>query len=131
MQSLSFKTKDVVSYAFFPRIVPRIRSVFFSGFGYVAFLMAQIYSMVRLLPSQHPYLQPSNIGRFGMYHVVVEAAGQLKFSKKNVDQVFVFFALLAAIIIVILQLLFLLYGIAIGPFINPAHAFSWFDNTAW
>ncbi|MBP7758077.1 MAG: DotA/TraY family protein [Alphaproteobacteria bacterium] len=128
MQSLSFKTKDVVSYAFFPRIVPRIRSVFFSGFGYVAFLMAQIYGMVRLLPSQHPYLQPSNIGRFGMYHVVVEAAGQLKFSKKNVDQVFVFFALLAAIIIVILQLLFLLYGIAIGPFINPAHAFSWFDN---
>lgn len=78
--------------------------------------------------SQHPYLQPSNIGRFGMYHVVAEAAGQLKFSKKNVDQVFVFFALLAAIIIVILQLLFLLYGIAIGPFINPAHAFSWFDN---
>ncbi|MCB1840212.1 MAG: DotA/TraY family protein [Alphaproteobacteria bacterium] len=128
MLGLSLKPKDVLSYAFFPRVIPRFKSVFMSGFGYVAFLMAQIYMMVRLLPANHPYVQARNIGRFGIHNVIAVAANNIKFSRKNIDQIFVFVALLAAIVIVIMQLLFLIYGVVIGPLINPAHAFSWFDT---
>lgn len=127
MQGLSFKTRDVVSYAFFPRIVPRIRSVFFSGFGYLAFMMAQLYYTVRLIPANHPYLQTRNIGRFGVYNVITEASNNLRFSTRNIDQIFVFFALLAAIVLLFLQVVLLVYSLL---FTSPAEAFSWFTTTA-
>lgn len=128
MLGLSLKSKDVFSYAFYPRVVPRAKILIFTGFGYLAFLMAHLYAMVRLLPDQHPYLQAKNIGRFGVYSVMTESARRLKFSRKHIDQIFVFFALLAAIVIVLMQVLFLAYAFFIVPFITPAIAFSWFDT---
>lgn len=128
MLGLSLKTKDVFSYAAFPRVVPRAKALIFSGFGYLAFLMAHLYAMVKLLPANHPYLDAKNIGRFGIQSVITEAARRLTFSRKHVDQLFVFFALLAAIVIVFLQVLFLAYALLIAPFISPAIAFSWFDT---
>ena len=128
MQGLSFKTKDVFNYAFFPRVVPRVKGLLFTGFGYMAFLMAHLYAMVKLLPSNHPYLDSKNIGRFNVLNVVSEASRRLKFSRKHVDQIFVYFALLTAIVIVLLQILFLAYALLIVPFISPAMAFSWFDT---
>lgn len=128
MQGLGFKTKDVVSYAFFPRVVPRVRHLLFSGFGFLSYLMAHLYGLVRLLPADHPYLLSKNIGRFGVYNVITEAARRLEFKSKKLDQIFVFFALLAAIVIVLLQIVFILYALLIAPLIAPAIAFSWFDT---
>ncbi len=128
MLGLSLKTKDVFSYAMFPRVVPRAKVLIFTGFGYMAFLMAHLYAMVRLLPNHHPYLQAKNIGRYNVQNVVLEAARRLKFSRRHIDQLFVFFALLAAIVIVLLQIVFLAYALFIVPFISPAIAFSWFDT---
>lgn len=118
------KAKDVLIYATMPRIVPRARKLLFSGFGYLSFLIASVYAMVRLLPADHPYLNPVNMGRYGVRHVIIEASRNLKFSKKNIDQIFMFFAILAGIVLLLVQFILLVYSLLNGQ----AHAFSWFDT---
>ncbi len=120
----NIKAKDAILYVTMPRIVPRFKSFFSSGFSYFAFLMAQIYHMVKLLPKGHPYTLSHNIGRFGVLHVITEASRGLSFSVKNVDQLIVFFALLGAIVMLIAQFLMLVYAMMV----SPAMAFSWFDT---
>ncbi len=111
-----------------PGIMPRAKHLFASGFGYLAFLMASIYSMVRLLPAGHPYLNPVYIGQFGIRHVIAEAANHLVVKKENIDQLIIFLALLAAIILLLMQFLMLLWSLVI----QPAMANSIFEiNTAF
>ncbi len=109
-----------------PRILPRTKNLFASGFAYISFLMAHIYFMVRLLPPTHPYLSSENIGRFGVRHVIVEASRNLKFSVKNIDQVLVYFAMLAGVVMLLAQIVVFVYAVII----SPAMAFSWFETTA-
>lgn len=71
--------------------------------------------MVRLLPPGHPYLDPQNMGRFNIVHVVSQAASNLKWSRKNIDQIFIFFTLIAAIILLIAQFIMLAYSYLIEP----------------
>ncbi len=120
----NIKAKEVIQYATMPRIIPRLKNLLASGFGYVSFLMAQVYSIVRLIPRNHPYLQPENIGRYGVRHVVAEASRNLTFSLKNIDQIIIFFALLAGLIILVVQFVLLAYAI----FVSPSMAASWFDT---
>ncbi len=107
-----------------PRVVPRFKALFSTGFGYVAFLMAHIYCSVRLLPTNHPYLNSNNIGRFGLRHVVSEASRNIKFTTNNIDQMIIYFAMLAGIFMLAAQLVIMVYAV----FIQPAMAFSWFDT---
>ena len=109
------QAKQVLGYMVLPGIVPRAKNLFASGFGYLAFLMASIYGIVRLLPANHPYLDPRNIGKFGIRHVIAEAANNLVLSRKNIDQIIIFTALLAGIVILVMQLVLLAYGYIIQP----------------
>lgn len=109
------KAKTILGILLLPRIIPRAKALFASGFGYIAFLMATIYGAVRLLPPNHPYLNPSNIGRFGIRHAIGEAANNLVLRKQNADQVFIFFALLVGVIILLVQLAMILYIFVIQP----------------
>lgn len=99
--------KRALKYALLPGFIPRIRDLFSSGFGHVAYLIALVYSTVRLLPPNHPYLNPANRGRFGIRHVVAEAANNLVFSKKNIDQIILFFTVLCGIILLFIQTILL------------------------
>ena len=81
----------VLKYSTLPGFIPRIGALFSSGFVHISYLMAVIYGALRLLPPNHPYLNPANRGRFGIRHVIAEAANNLVFSKKNLDQIIVFF----------------------------------------
>ncbi len=117
------QAKKVVGYMVMPGIVPRARGLFASGFGYLAFLMANIYSMVRLLPANHPYLSPANIGKFGIRHVIAEAANNLVVKKENIDQLIIFGALLISTVLLLLQLLLLIWSVVV----QPAMAFSIFE----
>jgi conjugal transfer/type IV secretion protein DotA/TraY len=112
---------DVVKYALLPRILPRFTDLFFTGFHFFAFFMAQIYRGVRLLPANHPYLLPANIGRFGVRDVIAEAARQIVFRKENIDQIIVFVALLLGLVLLAVQGVLLLAAIFMpgamaGPF---------------
>lgn len=124
MQNL--KTKDVITYATMPRVVPRLKSLFGSGFGYIAFLLAHVYYMVRLLPQNHPYLLSENIGRYGIRHVLTEVSRNLTFSMKHLDQLLIYFVTLAGILMLLAQFILMVYAMVI----SPAMAFSWFTTYA-
>lgn len=129
---LGVTRKQILHYVFLPQILPRVRELFSSGFGFLAFLMAQIYSAAGILPRNHPYLSGRNIGRFGIRHVMTEAASRLKFDLKHIDQLAIFTLLLFAIVILLAQLFILLmsmfsiaaYALDPGTFNSFAHFFG-------
>ncbi len=101
----------VIKYALLPGIIPRIFAFATSGFSYLAYYMALVYSMVRLLPMGHPYLDSRNIGKFGLRHVIAQASNNLVFSRKNIDQIIIFFTILLGLGLIFVQ--FILLAIAI------------------
>ena len=121
----SFSAKDVIRYAALPGIRPRMRQLFVNGFHFVPYLLALVYQIVGLLPKNHPYLNQSNAGLFGIRHVVFEAWRNLTFSVKNTDQIILFIVVLCGLCIFFIQLLFLLALL----FMQPAFAMptSWAD----
>ncbi len=113
---LGFLTfRNFFHYAVLPEIVPRLRDLFMTGFQFVAYFMALVYGSVRLLPHNHPYLNPTNMGRFGIRHVIAEAANNLVISTKNIDQIILFLCVLIGLVLMIVQLLLLGTGILIQP----------------
>jgi hypothetical protein len=109
------QAKKVLVYMTLPGVVPRLRAIFTRGFGQVAFLMAWVYNMVRLIPHGHPYLQVENTGRFGIRHVIAEAANNLVISRRNIDQIIIFFVVLMGVALIFLQFFLLAYGFVIKP----------------
>ena len=101
--------KAVTRYAFMPQVAPRLRNLFFSGFAYIAYFMAQIFRAVQLLPADHPYLNNENMGRYGVRHVTLEAARSLKFRYDHIDQLLIFGLMMLGMIIFVAQI-FLLFG---------------------
>lgn len=97
------RTWDVVGYLFLPRILPRITQLFFSGFAFFAFFMAQVYRGVRLLPEGHAFLNPSNVGQYGVRDVISAAASHLVFRRENIDQIIIFFAILIGLLLLVIQ----------------------------
>ena len=59
--------KAFMQHAALPGFRQRFADLFASGFLYVPYFIALVYSSVRLLPPNHPYLDPSNMGRFGLW----------------------------------------------------------------
>jgi len=102
---LGLKFKGMFRYAALPEVMPRLRTLMFGGFGFVPFFIAVVYQMVGLLPRNHPYIMQKNIGRFGVRHVLAEAAGNVTFSLKNIDRIVLYVAVLAGIVIFTIQLL--------------------------
>lgn len=100
---------------FMPRVMPRIKALLGEGFGWIAMLMAIIYQSVRLLPAGHPYTNPANKGRFGVRHVIAEAAYNLEIKKENIDQVVIFGIILLGLVLLALQIIFLIVNMMIAP----------------
>jgi len=98
-----------------PGIMPRLKGFFTSGFEYIAFLMAQIYAMVRLLPDNHPYLNPQNIGKFSIRNVIAQAANNLILKKENADQIIIFGAILIALVLLIIQFAMIIIALVFEP----------------
>ena len=107
--------KGLFSYSVMPQIVPRMRDLFMSGFHYIPFFIAVVYQMVGLLPRSHPYLNQRNIGLYGIRHVVCEAARNVKFSLKNIDQILMFVAVIVGLIIFFVQFLSLIMLLFLQP----------------
>ncbi|MCB9987932.1 MAG: DotA/TraY family protein [Rhodospirillales bacterium] len=110
--------KQVLHYVLMPSVMPRLNQLVFSGFGFVALFVAQIFFAARLLPVGHPYLLSANMGKFGIRHVLAEAANNLVFSRQNSDQIIILFTMLLGMVLLLIQLFFL--GMAL--FIQTAHA---------
>lgn len=117
----------IVKYAVLPGIFPRIFELFGAGFIHIAYLMAAIYQATGLLPADHPYLNPQNFGRFGIRHVIAEAAGNLVMDRKNIDKIFVFFVILTGLVLLCLQICLLILTVIAQPALAQSASFSeWF-----
>ena len=99
--------KQILKTVLLPEIYPRIKSVLGSGFGNLAFLIAQVYNTVRILPANHPYLKADMIGKYGVRQVIAQAANHIKVSKSNIDQIIIFFSVIAALILMAMQFIVL------------------------
>lgn len=115
---MSITKKDIAKYTLLPGFLPRIFALFSSGFGYTAYLIATIYRSLNLIEPTHPYLNPANMGRYGIRHVIAEASNNLVFSRKNIDQIIIFFTILAGVVVLLMQ--FVMLGVAL--FLEPALA---------
>lgn len=106
--------KDVARFILLPEILPRAKALGGAGFGYLAFLIASVYRAVRILPPSHPFTQPANMGTFGIRQVVAAAADHVIVDRKHIDQVVIFFAVIAAIVLLAMQFLGILFLIFSG-----------------
>lgn len=97
------KKSGILRYFLMPDIVPQAKELGRGGFGFLAYLIAYVYQGVRILPASHPYTNINNLGTFGLRDVVIAAANNVVFSKKNIDQILIFFAVLFGIAIMALQ----------------------------
>ncbi|UWR87827.1 DotA/TraY family protein [Phaeobacter inhibens] len=94
--------KALWRYATRPEILPRIRELGLH-FGHFAYLIALVLNSARLIPSGHPVLNPSRIGSYGVRQVLALAANQITWSKNNIDQIAIFSAVVAGIIMLAVQ----------------------------
>ncbi|MGH1404695.1 MAG: DotA/TraY family protein [Alphaproteobacteria bacterium] len=110
--------KGALNYAVMPQIVPRLGALIAGGFNYIPYFIAVVYQMVGLLPRNHPYLKPESFGRFGVRHVVGQAAGNLTFNFKSIDQIILFVAVLVGLVLFFFQF----FAIAMILFMQPVYA---------
>mgnify|MGYP001627750930 CR=1 FL=1 len=119
MSENTINKRAILKYVTLPGIKPRFVELFGRGFHYIPYFIALVYECVRLIPKGHPYLNAQNIGRFGVRHVIAEAANNLVLDKKNIDQIAVFFLILIAMIIVCIQIVM----VFVALFMQPGMAF--------
>lgn len=100
---MNVTTKQVLKYTFLPGFMPRLNALLVTGFQFIPYFVASVFGAVRLLPTNHPYLNPSNMGQFGVRHAIAEAANNLEFSKDRIDQVILFFTILVGMALVVIQ----------------------------
>lgn len=112
------RVRNVLGYTTLPGILPRLKDLFGSGFGQIAFLTAYIFQAARLLPPTHPYLNPVNVGKFSIRQVIAQAANNLIWDRRHLDQIIIFVALISGFVLLILQFLYLIFTLGI----QPAHA---------
>jgi conjugal transfer/type IV secretion protein DotA/TraY len=111
MERMAVSRTQFLKYTLLPGILPRIWRVFATGFTQVPYFIAVIYQTVGILPRGHAYLDPRNVGRYGIRHVIAEAANHLVFDRKHADQVFIFFIILVGAVLLFLQLILLITAV--------------------
>lgn len=108
---MSITKTSIAKYVFLPQIWPRLRELFVQGFHFVPYFIALVYQTVRILPAHHPYLNINNVGQYGIRDVVAQAARNIRWNFKNIDQIIVFIVILSGLAMTFLQ--FALLGLAV------------------
>lgn len=123
------RISGVAKYALLPQVLPRAADLFFSGFHYFAFFMAQVYAGVRLLPAHHPFLNAQNIGHYSTADVIFSAHRSLQYRKTHIDQILMFYVILFGLVIMTVQILVLLIGIIMPNAI--AMSLTYYFGESW
>ncbi|MGZ9109166.1 MAG: DotA/TraY family protein [Micavibrio sp.] len=96
--------RRAIKHALMPEVMPRMRELLGTGFGFVGYAMACVFQAARLLPRGHAYTNPVNIGAFGISQVLGQAALNLKFSIRNIDQIILFVLMLVGSVLLLTQI---------------------------
>jgi conjugal transfer/type IV secretion protein DotA/TraY len=97
---MASKSLSVAKFTLLPGILPRVGRLLFSGFRHLGYTIALACATLRLLPPNHPYLNPSNYGRFGIRNVMAEARKHLIFDRQHVDQIILYYTLMIGFLLV-------------------------------
>ncbi len=111
--------KQILKTMFLPGIYPRLKKLLGTGFTSLPHLIALVYNVVRILPNNHPYLKQDMVGTYSIRQVIAEAANHITPSKKNIDQIIIFFTVIAALVIIFIQFILLFIAMII-PKANAA-----------
>lgn len=122
----SINRKMVLTYLFAPQILPRLKELSFNT-NYIAYLLAIIFTMVRLLPMGHPYSLAANMGQFSIKDVFVAARRNLKFDLKHIDHVMVYGSLLLGVFLFLAMVFVLCFLL----FTQAAHASAGLLPSDW
>lgn len=107
----------LLRYSHLPGIFPRVRAIG-QKFGHFAYMLAQVFASTKLIPANHPMLNPVNIGRFGITDVIATAANGLVLKRENMDQILVFCSVVMALLMIVVQVA----AITIYQFFGSAQA---------
>ncbi|PZO86797.1 MAG: hypothetical protein DI626_05525 [Micavibrio aeruginosavorus] len=110
--------KQVAAYMLLPQVMPRINRLYSDGFGQLSYLIALVYRAVNLLSEDHPAFIAARQGKAGIREVIAAAGAELKYTRQNIDQVIIYFAILLGMVLLVCQF-FLMLGFI---FMNPAFA---------
>ena len=130
-QTQGIKSGQVLRYTLLPEFLPRILSLFTTGFRTLAFYIASIFGAVRIFPRNHPYLQAGNFQQFGLISVLAEGSRSVTWDRKHIDQILIYLSILAAFVTLLVQ--FVVLGTTLitttafaGDFITDADNFDFF-----
>lgn len=113
-------TGKALGYVLLPGILPRVGRLLFSGFGPIPYFLAVLCLRMRLLPRGHRFFHTR--APYGVRHVLAEAARNLDFKWKNIDQIIVYVALLCGAASLFAFLLAVILYVATS---SAAHAAIW------
>ncbi|MCB9987931.1 MAG: DotA/TraY family protein [Rhodospirillales bacterium] len=109
---MNVRVGKALKYTLLPEILPRIKGFGVSGFAPIAIFIAYVYQAARLLPAGHPYLNPANFGKFGIFHVIREARSHLVFKRQNIDQIIIFLTIPIGLVILLMQFVLLVLSLS-------------------
>lgn len=109
---------SVLRYVFTPQIGPRLRDLFGTGFTRLAYLMAQVYRAVNILPANHEVLRPENRDAISLRGVMAAAASEIEFTRANTDKIIIYVSILVGLVLLAAQLMLT----AAYLMVNPAFA---------
>lgn len=112
---MTITAKDALRYMLTPQIGLRLRAFGNAGFGKIAYLIALIYQAVKILPSNHILLQSGRREHLGIREVMVAAAAELKWSKDNIDKIFIYITIMAGLAMLAIQFFLTLAFLMINP----------------
>ena len=94
-----------------PGVIPRLINFLSSGFGYTAYLIAVIFEAARILPAGHSYIDPDNINKFGIRHVLAQGANHLVFKWSNIDKIILYASVIGGLILLLFQVALLIVAL--------------------
>ncbi len=91
-------TTQALKYLLLPGLMPRVGSLFFSGFGPVAYFLALLAVRAGLIPKSHSILQKRELR---IRDILAVAATHLTFKWDNSDKILIYCAILCAVVCLI------------------------------
>lgn len=106
---------DVLRYLFMPQILPRLNAFYKQGFSRLALLIAQVYRAVKILPENHQIFLRENRHSLSLLAVLRAAAGEIQFTRNNIDKIIIYFAILLGLVLLAVQFFMTLCILMMNP----------------